>query len=150
MQAVELTKAIPAEGLAEGDVIEVDELSAASMIAAKKAKAYEAGSETAAADALEEVQYGGQTVRTIDDIVDPDAKRMKGVMHVQRLVGADPGPARTGTAKSVQEAESAGEQPAEQPAITDTTEAPKRGRGGRGASGAEPAGGDADGGAAGS
>lgn len=153
MQAVELTKDIPEQGLFKGDVLQVDELSAKSMIAAEKAKAYDPDDTEAAAEP-EEVEYGGQKVRTIDDIVDPEAKRMKGVMHVQRLVGADPGPAR-----SAAQAETATDTPeaAKPPDTTDAAAKPAdvtsttgRGRSGRGAPGADPAGGDAGGGVAGS
>lgn len=91
MTAIRFTQDIPGEGLVEGDIIDVDPFSAASLIDQGKAEEYKP--EEAAADAeLDTVRYGGQDVRTIDDIVDPDVARNRRVMTATIVGASDPGP----------------------------------------------------------
>lgn len=114
MQTVRFTKDIPHEGLAEGDVLSVDEHSAAAYVERKDAELYDAAAEAAkaaeeraaAGDAdapQKESRYGGQPARTIDDITDPQAARNRRVMNFTTVAQADPGPA----AATIAEAESA-------------------------------------------
>lgn len=115
MQTVKITKDIEHAGLHEGDLLSVDELSAAKLIERGDAEKLDA----AETEAVERVE-------TIDDIVDPAARRHKAVMTVSQVADADPGP----------QAKPKAETPSKQ-----------RDKPARVASGAHPAGGDADGGA---
>lgn len=113
MKQVKLTKALAGEGLAEGDVLSVDEFSAAALI--KRGDAEEYVAEEAPADAAapaEEATYGGQPAATIDDIVDPDVARNKRVMTAT-VVG---GPATGGTVRRSPDAN-----PADEPTVEDDT-----------------------------
>jgi hypothetical protein len=115
VQTIKLTKDIPHEGLSKGDVINVDELSAKSLIDRKDAEEY---TPPKASDKPkgERARYGGQEAETIDDIVDPEARGAR-IMTVRVVGEADKGDTSRKRGK---------------PAA-------------RGASGAKPAGGDAGG-----
>lgn len=96
MQTIKLTKALAAEGLAEGDVLSVDEFSAAALIDRGDAEAYDPAAEAATTDSepAEETKYGGQPAATIDDIVDPAVVRNKRVMTATIVGAVDAGPVR--------------------------------------------------------
>lgn len=79
MQLIKLLKDIPAEGFAEGDVISVDEFSAASLIKREFAQEY------TTPDGTPE----GKPVRTIDDIVDPEVARNRAQMTATIVGGED-------------------------------------------------------------
>jgi hypothetical protein len=116
MKLIQLTKAMPHQGLSEGDLLNVDERSARVLIKRGDAKPYEP----------EQVEK----VETIDDI-ESTAKRGRAVMTTARVGFADPGPVA-----STDETEDA-------PAPQSPKRSPKSGPA---ASGAQPAGGDAGGG----
>lgn len=142
MQTIKLTQDIEHEGLAAGDVLSVDENSAAALVRRGVAVAYDPA---APADVAEPqgATYGDQEgVRTIDDIRDPQAARNRRVMSFATVAAPDPGPAPTTPAAA----------PAD-PAVTAAAEpeakAPKRsGRTSpeQAAPDAQSAGGDAGGG----
>lgn len=131
MQTVKLTKDIEHSGLREGDLLAVDEFSAKALIARGDATEYKPQDATAELEAEgETASYGGQEAATIDDIVDPAARRHKAVMTVSQVAAADPGPQA---------------KPKAEPKAEHTSKSAVKSAA-RGASGANPAGGDADGG----
>lgn len=83
MQTIRLSKAIEGDGLAEGDTITVDELSAAKLI--------ERGDATAIDDETDATGAPAERVETIDDIVDPGVARNRRQMAVN-VVGGDARP----------------------------------------------------------
>ena len=143
MQTIKLTQDIEHEGLAAGDVLEVDENSAAALVRRGVAVVYDPA---AAADVNEPVEatYGDQEgVRTIDDIRDPQAARNRRVMSFATVAAPDPGPAATAAAVAP-----AAPEPEPAPAKTGR---PKTNTGpapAQAASDAQSAGGDAGGGTA--
>ena len=141
MQTIKLTQDIEHEGLAAGDVLEVDENSAAALVRRGVAVVYDPA---AAADVNEPVEatYGDQEgVRTIDDIRDPQAARNRRVMSFATVAAPDPGPAATAAAVAP-----AAPEPEPAPAKTGR---PKANTGpAQAASDAQSAGGDAGGGTA--
>lgn len=111
MQTVKLTKDIPGDGLAEGDVISVDAFSAKALIERGDAAEYNPDAEAATGDEpAEATTYGGQEARTIDDIVDPVAARNRRVMNVA-VVG---GPTDSGVVRRSPDAS-----PADAPVVAD-------------------------------
>lgn len=173
MKTIKLAQDIEHEGLVAGDVLSVDDNSAAALIRSGRAEAYDP--QAPAADTTNVVPeptsttYGDQEgVRTIDDIRDPEAARNRRVMSFATVAAADHGPVaaepaaepeaevvdgtgatHTGTLPT--SASDAGE-PADAPAEADTSKAgrPKPGRPGTTSAQAAPdaksAGGDAGGG----
>lgn len=164
MKTVKLTQDLDYAGLAKGDILSVDELSAAGMIDRGVAEAYDA--EEQAQEAAPPVKYGGQESRTIDDIRDPEVTRMTGVQATTIVAAPDPGPQppaedvaadtdsdAADSADAVDpEAGQFGETaalgnlpdvPAADAAAVEQT-APRSKKSTRVASGAQPAGGDAD------
>jgi DNA helicase TIP49 (TBP-interacting protein) len=143
MKTIKLSQDIEHEGLVAGDVLSVDDNSAAALIRSGRAEAYDP---QAPADDTANVvpepkvtAYGDQEgVRTIDDIRDPEAARNRRVMSFATVAEADHGPVAT------------------EPAEADTSKAsrPKPGRPGtttttpsvQAAPDAKSAGGDAGGG----
>ncbi|WP_431231530.1 hypothetical protein ACQ856_18380 [Mycolicibacterium psychrotolerans] len=112
MKTIKFKQDVPHEGLAVGDVLEVDDNSAAALIRRDLAEEYNPASAAEAGTNVVEVQsgaYGTQDsgVRTIDDIVDPQAARNRRVMSFTTVAQADPGPqaADVPTAADVDEAE---------------------------------------------
>lgn len=89
MQAIKLTKDIPGDGLAKGDIVEVDAFSAAALI--KRGDAEEYDPAKAAADTRAE---GGEELSglTIDDIVDPQVARNRRTMTATIVGGPGTGP----------------------------------------------------------
>lgn len=94
MKTVRLTKDIEVEGLVVGDVMSVDELSAAAMVKRGVAEEYDAHAEEAQQATAAHAEYGGKPAATIDDIHDPEAHRDRRVQTVVRVGGPDPGPPR--------------------------------------------------------
>lgn len=123
MQLIKLTKAIEHEGLVVGDVLSVDERSAAHLIKEGEAEEYE----PKAAD----------KVPTIDDIPST-AKGRTAVMSAVRVGSPDPGPASK-TVEEVPAGTVLDDEAASLPKKTAAKTPPA-------APGAEPAGGDAGGG----
>lgn len=100
MKTIKLTQDIEHEGLVAGDVLSVDDNSAAALVRRDLAEVYEPA---AAADAAEakSTTYGDQEgVRTIDDIRDPQAARNRRVMSFTTVAAPDPGPAASTTAEA--------------------------------------------------
>lgn len=174
MKTIKLLQDIEHEGLVEGDVLSVDDNSAAALIRSKRAEEYDP--QAPAADTTNVVPepavttYGDQEgVRTIDDIRDPEAARNRRVMSFATVAAADHGPvaaepaavaaevvdgtgaSHTGTLPT---SASDADEPADAPAEADTSKAgrPKPGRPGttttsaQAAPDAKSAGGDAGGG----
>lgn len=138
MKLIQLTKAMPHQGLSEGAVLNVDERSAQVLIKRGDATAY--------------VPEPAEKVETIDDI-ESTAKRGRAVMTAARVGFADPGPVAASTAEAEEapavEADAADPAPAaaSDPAPDLAPQPPKRSpKSGPAASGAQPAGGDAGGG----
>lgn len=79
MKTIKVTKEIPGEGLTPGDVLSVDEFSAAALIERGDAEEYqpEGGD--------------GEHVETIDDIVDPDVARNRRQMTATIVGGPSNG-----------------------------------------------------------
>ncbi|ABW88411.1 tail assembly chaperone [Mycobacterium phage Evanesce] len=132
MKTVKFVKDNPGEGLCAGDVLEVDDNSAAALIRRGEAEEYN----PQAVDAVRVAEprtFGDQEgVRTMDDIRDPQAARNRRVMSFTTVAAPDPGPA---VAEAADESVSA-PQPAAKP----------RTRPAQAASDAQSAGGDAGGG----
>lgn len=132
MQTIKLKKDIEHEGLVAGDVLSVDDDSAAALVRRGDAEPYEpdAPAASAARDTEHEVKpttYGAQDgVRTIDDIRDPQAARNRRVMSFTTVAAPDPGP----VAATVDEAEQG--DPAEPESDPEPAKASTAARGGRG------------------
>lgn len=98
MKTIKLSQDIEHEGLVAGDVLSVDDNSAAALIRSGRADAYDP-EKVSAADTPNAVPepvvttYGDQEdVRTIDDIRDPEAARNRRVMSFATVAAADHGP----------------------------------------------------------
>lgn len=146
MQTIKLTQDIEHEGLAAGDVLSVDENSAAALVRRGAAELYDPA---APADVAEpkEATYGDQAgVRTIDDIRDPQAARNRRVMSFTTVAAPDPGPAPAAPADEPSESEPVAPTPEPEPAPAKTGR-PKTNTGpAQAAPDAQSAGGDAGGG----
>lgn len=126
MQTIKLTQDIEHEGLAAGDVLSVDENSAAALVRRGAAEVYDPA---APADVAEpqEATYGDQEgVRTIDDIRDPQAARNRRVMSFATVAAPDPGPAPATPAVAPADPAPADPDPAVTAATEPEAKAPKR------------------------
>ncbi|AYB69358.1 hypothetical protein SEA_GRAVAILLIA_16 [Mycobacterium phage Gravaillia] len=131
MKTVKFVKDNPGEGLCAGDVLEVDDNSAAALIRRGEAEEY---NPQAVDDArvAEPRTFGDQEgVRTMDDIRDPQAARNRRVMSFTTVAAPDPGPTAPEAAETV-----SAPQPAAKPRTRPAQAAPD----------AQSAGGDAGGG----
>lgn len=152
MQTIKLTKDIEHEGLAAGDVLSVDENSAAALVRRGDAEVYDPAAPDPGYDGTNVVEaepttYGDQEgVRTIDDIRDPQAARNRRVMSFATVAAPDPGPvsATAAEAEQVAEPEPAPAEPA--PSKRSARNAPTVTTSEQAAPDAQSAGGDAGGG----
>lgn len=99
MKTIKLSQDIEHEGLVAGDVLSVDDNSAAALIRSGRAEVYDpqkpqaADTTTNVVPEPEVTTYGDQEgVRTIDDIRDPEAARNRRVMSFATVAAADHGP----------------------------------------------------------
>lgn len=98
MKTIKLSQDIEHEGLVAGDVLSVDDNSAAALIRSGRAEEYDpqkppAADTTNVVPEPEVTTYGDQEgVRTIDDIRDPEAARNRRVMSFATVAAADHGP----------------------------------------------------------
>ncbi|OCB44750.1 hypothetical protein A5721_18950 [Mycobacterium vulneris] len=98
MKTIKLSQDIEHEGLVAGDVLSVDDNSAAALIRSGRAEEYDpqkapAADTTNVVPEPEVTTYGNQEgVRTIDDIRDPEAARNRRVMSFATVAAADHGP----------------------------------------------------------
>lgn len=149
MQTIKLTKDIEHEGLVAGDVLSVDENSAAALVRRGDAEVYDPAAPDPGDDGTNvvEVTYGDQEgVRTIDDIRDPQAARNRRVMSFTTVAAPDPGPVSAAAveAEQVAEPEPAPAEPA--PSKRSARNAPTVTTSEQAAPDAQSAGGDAGGG----
>lgn len=149
MQTIKLTQDIEHEGLVAGDVLSVDENSAAALVRRGAAELYDPATPAAETNVIEAsaTVYGDQEgVRTIDDIRDPQAARNRRVMSFTTVAAPDPGPvsATAVEAEQVAEPEPAPAEPA--PSKRSARNAPTVTTSEQAAPDAQSAGGDAGGG----
>lgn len=106
MKTIKLSQDIEHEGLVAGDVLSVDDNSAAALIRSGRAEEYDpqkppAADTTNVVPEPEVTTYGDQEgVRTIDDIRDPEAARNRRVMSFATVAAADHGPVAAETAEA--------------------------------------------------
>ena len=123
MKTIKLSQDIEHEGLVAGDVLSVDDNSAAALIRSGRAEEYDPQkARSATADVAAEpsaTTYGEQEgVRTIDDIKDPQAARNRRVMSFATVAAADHGPVAADPAAAEAPADADGEPDAE---VVDST-----------------------------